>query len=229
MERENFNSRTQGQRNARTTEDVSELRNGPSTTRLHQKKLITPSCDIRFSSFLGWIEARECRVLNRKRKFQFYNSGPEKRPKKWRCVWTEERTVHDQASPEKAHSSLVRYPIFEFFRLDRSARAQGFQWEEEISNPELRARETPKKWRCVWTEEQTDHDQASPEKAHNSLGRYPIFEFFRLNRSARAEGFQWKEKIWILELRARETPEKVKMCLNWGTDRARPGFTRKSS
>jgi hypothetical protein len=166
MEREILNSRTQGQRNARESEDMSELRNGPTTTRLHQKKLIAPSCDIQFLSFLGWIEARERKDFNGKRKFEFLNSGPEKRPKKWRCVWTEERTDHDQASPEKAHSSLVQYPIFEFFRF---------------------------------------------------------------NRSARAQGFQRKEKFWILELRAKETPEKVKMCLNWGRDRPRPGFTRKSS
>jgi hypothetical protein len=166
MERENFNSRTQGQRNARKSEDVSELKNGPTTTRLHRRKLIAPSCDIRFSSFLRWIEARKRKVFNGKRKFQFSNSGPEKRPKNGSCVWTEERTDNDQAWPEKPHSSLMRYPIFGFFRL---------------------------------------------------------------NRSARAQGFQWKEKISILELRARETPEKVKMCLNWGTDRPRPGLTRKSS
>jgi hypothetical protein len=62
MEREILNSRTQGQRNARKSEDVSELRNGPTTTRLHQKKLIAPSCDIRFSSFWGFIEAQERKV-----------------------------------------------------------------------------------------------------------------------------------------------------------------------
>jgi hypothetical protein len=166
MEREILNSRTQGQRNAWESEDMFELRNGPSTTRLHQKKLIAPSCDIRFSSLLGWIEAQERKVFNGKRNLESQNSGPEKRLEKWRCVLTEERTDHDPASPEKAHSYLVRYPIFEFFRL---------------------------------------------------------------NRSAREQGSQWKEKFWSLELRARETPGKVKMCLNWGTDRARPGFTRKSS
>jgi hypothetical protein len=57
METENFNSRTQGQRNARKSEDVSELRNGPTTTRPDQKKRIAPSWDIRFSSFLGLVVA----------------------------------------------------------------------------------------------------------------------------------------------------------------------------
>jgi hypothetical protein len=42
MEREVYNSRTQGQRNPKKSEDVSELRNGLTTTRLHQKKLIAP-------------------------------------------------------------------------------------------------------------------------------------------------------------------------------------------
>jgi hypothetical protein len=166
MTGENLDYGTQGQRNAWESEDMFEMRNRPITTRLHLKKLIAPSCDIRFSSFLGWIEEQDRKLFNRRRKFRFWNSGPEKCPKKWRCVWTEERTDHDPASPEKAHSSLVRYSIFEFFRL---------------------------------------------------------------NRSSRAQGFQWKEKFCILDLRARETPEKVKMCLNWGTDRPRPGFTRKSS
>jgi hypothetical protein len=139
-------------------------RNGPTTTWLHQKK--APSCDIQFSSFLGWIEAQLRKVFNRKRKFEFQNSEPEKRLEKWRCVWTKERT---------------------------------------------------------------DHDPAPPEKAYNSLVRYPIFEFFRLSRSPREQGSQWKEKFWNLQLRARETPGKMKMCLNWGTDRPRPGFTIKSS
>jgi hypothetical protein len=71
MEREILNSRTQGKRNAWKSNDVSELRNGPSTTRLHRKKLIAPSCDIRFSSFLGGIEAQESKVQNGKRKFEF--------------------------------------------------------------------------------------------------------------------------------------------------------------
>jgi hypothetical protein len=84
-----------------------------------------------------------------------------------------------------------------FFRLNRSARAQGSQWKEKF-----------------WILERTDHDQASPEKAHSFLVRYSIFEFFKLNRSVKAQGFQWKEKISILELTPRETPEKVKMCLN---------------
>jgi hypothetical protein len=53
MEREILNSRTKGHRNARKSEDVSEARNGPTTTRLHLKRLIAPSCDIGFSSFLG--------------------------------------------------------------------------------------------------------------------------------------------------------------------------------
>jgi hypothetical protein len=71
MEREFLNSRTQGKRNARKSEDVSELRNGPTTTKLHQKKLKAPSCDVRFSSFLGWIEAGERKVFNGKRIFEF--------------------------------------------------------------------------------------------------------------------------------------------------------------
>jgi hypothetical protein len=40
MEREILKARTQGQRNARKIEDVSKLRNRPTTTRLHEKKLI---------------------------------------------------------------------------------------------------------------------------------------------------------------------------------------------
>jgi hypothetical protein len=71
MDREILDSRTQGHRNARKSEDVPELRNGPTTTKLHQKKLIAPSCDIWFSSFLGWIEARDRKVLNGKRNFEF--------------------------------------------------------------------------------------------------------------------------------------------------------------
>jgi hypothetical protein len=51
MEREILDFETDGQRNAWESEDVSELRNGPTTTRVHQKKLIARSCDIRFSSF----------------------------------------------------------------------------------------------------------------------------------------------------------------------------------
>jgi hypothetical protein len=42
----------------------------------------------------------------------------------------------------------------------------------------------------------------------------PIFEFFGLNRRPREQTIQPQEKILILELRARETPEKLKMCLN---------------
>jgi hypothetical protein len=71
MERENFNSRIQSQRNARKIEDVSQLRNGPTTTRFHQKKVIAPWCGIRFSSFLGLIEARQRKVFSGKSKFQF--------------------------------------------------------------------------------------------------------------------------------------------------------------
>jgi hypothetical protein len=147
----------------------------------------------------------------------------------WRCVWTEERTDHDQASSEKAHSSLVRYPIFEFFRLNRSESAQVLQWKEKISILELRARETPEKVKmCLnWGK---DRPRPGFTRKSSYLPRaVSDFRVFRLNRSAKVQGFQWKEKISILEFRARETPEKVKMCLNWGTDRPRPGFTRKSS
>jgi hypothetical protein len=42
MAREIFDSRTQGQRNAWKSEDMSELRNGSTTIRLNQKKLIAP-------------------------------------------------------------------------------------------------------------------------------------------------------------------------------------------
>jgi hypothetical protein len=63
-------------------EDVPELRNGPTTTWLHQKKLIALSCNIRFSSFLGSIEAQVRKLFNDKRNFGFWNSGPEERLKK---------------------------------------------------------------------------------------------------------------------------------------------------
>jgi hypothetical protein len=53
MARGNLKSGTSSLRNAKKNEDVSELRNGPTTTNLHQKKLIAHSCDIRFSSFFG--------------------------------------------------------------------------------------------------------------------------------------------------------------------------------
>jgi hypothetical protein len=53
MEGEIFNSRTQCMGRPRKSEDMSELRNEPTTTGLHQKKLIALSCDIGISSFLG--------------------------------------------------------------------------------------------------------------------------------------------------------------------------------
>jgi hypothetical protein len=50
--------------------------------------------------------------------------------------------------------------------------------------------------------EATDQDQGrlrpSPEKAHSSLIRYRIFEFFNLNRTRREQATQWNQKVWIL-------------------------------
>jgi hypothetical protein len=141
---------------------------------LHQKKLIAPSCDIGFPSFLAWIKAQESKLCNGIVKFGFWNSGWKKRLKRWRCVRTEEATDQDQG--------------------------------------ELRP---------------------SPEKAHSSLTRYRISEFFCLNQSAREQAMQWHRKVWILKLGAKEMAEKVKMCQNWGSDRLGLGwtapFTKKSS
>jgi hypothetical protein len=67
----------------------------------------------------------------------------------------------------------------------------------------------------VRSEEGTDHDQGglrpSLEKAHSSLVRYPISEFFGLNRTRREQATQLNPKVWILQLRRGETAEKVKM------------------
>jgi hypothetical protein len=57
-----------------------------------------------------------------------------------------------------------------------------------------------------------------PEKANSSLMRYRISSFFRLNWTTKKQATQWRKKVWILKLRARETTEKVKMCQNWGSD-----------
>jgi hypothetical protein len=47
---------------------VSDLRKGPTKTRadcaLDQKKLIAPSCDIGFPSFLASIEGEESKLCN---------------------------------------------------------------------------------------------------------------------------------------------------------------------
>jgi hypothetical protein len=63
MEEKKLDIETQAGRNGWKGEDVSDLRKGPTRTRadyaLHQKKLIAPSCDIRFLSFLDWIEPEE--------------------------------------------------------------------------------------------------------------------------------------------------------------------------
>jgi hypothetical protein len=56
MEGKKLNYATQAGRNRLKGKDVSDLRKGPTRTRadctLSQKKLIAPSCDIRFLSFL---------------------------------------------------------------------------------------------------------------------------------------------------------------------------------
>jgi hypothetical protein len=54
MGREILDSRSRGQRNAQKSEDVSELRNGPTPTRPQQKKLIAPSCDIQSTRAQGF-------------------------------------------------------------------------------------------------------------------------------------------------------------------------------
>jgi hypothetical protein len=92
MAGQSLDSGTQCQRNTWKSEDVSELRNGSTRTRLHQKKLIAPSSDIRFSCFLGWLEVQASMIFNGRSKFGFWNSVPENCLKKWRCVWTEVRT-----------------------------------------------------------------------------------------------------------------------------------------
>jgi hypothetical protein len=132
---------TQGERNGWKSEDVSELKKTPTRTKLNQKKLIALSCHIRFSSFLSLIEP----LCGGRRKFGFWNSGQEKRLRKWRCVRTEEGTDLDQASPKKAHSSLVRYRISEFFGLNRMAREQATQRLKKVWILKLRARETAEK------------------------------------------------------------------------------------
>jgi hypothetical protein len=57
MEAKSLDFETQAGRNGSKDEKVSDLRKGPTWTRedcaLHQKKLIAPSCDIRFPSFLA--------------------------------------------------------------------------------------------------------------------------------------------------------------------------------
>jgi hypothetical protein len=56
MEEKKLDFETQAGRNGGKGEDVSDLRKGPTSTRvdcaLPQKKLIAPSCNIRFLSFL---------------------------------------------------------------------------------------------------------------------------------------------------------------------------------
>jgi hypothetical protein len=68
---ESLDFKTNGERNGRKSEQVSELRKGLTRTRLHQKKLIAPSCNIGISSFLASIEAQESKLCNGKRKFGF--------------------------------------------------------------------------------------------------------------------------------------------------------------
>jgi hypothetical protein len=44
--------------------------------------------------------------------------------------------------------------------------------------------------------------------------QYRISEFLGLNRMAREQAMQRRNKAWILKLRVGETTEKVKMCQN---------------
>jgi hypothetical protein len=53
MAQESLDFETQGKRNGLKSEDVSELRKGPTRTKLHQKKLIAPSCNIGLPSFMA--------------------------------------------------------------------------------------------------------------------------------------------------------------------------------
>jgi hypothetical protein len=54
-------------------------------------------------------------------------------------------TDQDQASPEKAHSSLVQYRISKFLGLNRTAREQATQWQKKVWILKLMARETAEK------------------------------------------------------------------------------------
>jgi hypothetical protein len=142
---ENLDFETQGERNGWKSEDVSKLRKGPTRTRLHQKKLIAPSCVIGFLSFLAWIKPQESKLRNGRRNFGFWNSGWEKQLKKWRVVRTEKGTDRVQSSPEIPHSSLVRYWISKLFGLNQTAREQAMQWQENVWILKLRAKETAEK------------------------------------------------------------------------------------
>jgi hypothetical protein len=68
---ESLDFETHGERNGLKSEDTSELRKGSTRTRLHQKKLIAPSCDIGFPSFSALIERQEIKLSNGRRKFGF--------------------------------------------------------------------------------------------------------------------------------------------------------------
>jgi hypothetical protein len=67
-----------------------------------------------------WLDLKRKQAKIRKEtgKFGFWDSGQEKRLKRWRCVRGEEGTDQDQGglspSPEKAYSSLcdIRFPSF---------------------------------------------------------------------------------------------------------------------
>jgi hypothetical protein len=137
----------QAGRNSWKGEDVLDLRKGPTTTRancaLPWKKLIGPSCDIRFPSFLTWIEPEESKLHNEGKKIRFCKSGGEKWLKRWRCVRSEEgKDQHEgglRPSPEKAHSSLVRYPISKFFLFNRTTIQQATQWKKKKLDIETQA------------------------------------------------------------------------------------------
>jgi hypothetical protein len=130
---------------AREIAEKVKMCQGATRTRLYQKKLIAPSCDIGFPSFLAWIERQQSRLRNGRRKFGFRNSRREKRLKKWGCVRIEEGTDQDEASPEKAHSFPVRYRISEFFCLNWIIREQATQWQKKVWILKLRARESAEK------------------------------------------------------------------------------------
>jgi hypothetical protein len=163
---------TQAGRNGWKGEHVSDLRKGATRTRancaLHQKKLIGPSCEIRFPGFLDSIEPEKSKVRTARKKIGFWKSGGEKRLKRWRCVRSEKGTDQDhgglRSSPEKAHSSLLRYPISEFFGLNRTGGEQATQWNKKNLNFKLRRGETAEKVKIceIWGRDRSAGGRTAP-------------------------------------------------------------------
>jgi hypothetical protein len=172
MEQKSLDFEIQAERKGWKGEDVSDLRKGPTRTRedcaLHQEKLITPLSDIWFPSFLAWIEPQERNLRNGTKKFGLGNSGREKQLKRWRCVRSEEGTDQDKGglrpSPEKAHSSLVRYQIFEFFSWNRLKIEQTMKWNKKVCILKFRLRETAEKVKMclIWGRDRPGQARTTP-------------------------------------------------------------------